>query len=410
MAVSLRPEVLALQDELVSTRRHFHKYPELSFKEFKTAEFIAEKLRSFGLHVTEGVGKTGVVGILRGSRPGPCILLRADMDALPIPETGDLPYASVNEGVMHACGHDAHMAMLLTTARIVSTWGPKLAGNIKFVFQPAEEGGGGAKHMIEDSKYPVLEADIAVDAVYGMHVWNYQEAPAVGAMAGPVMAASGRFQITVHGTGGHGAAPQGTVDAVLVGAHLVTALHSIVSRNIEPLDSAVLTVGAINGGYESNVIADTCILKGTTRSYSESAQQLLLSRIKEVCDGVGVTFGARIDFTYFPGYPAVINHSTETEHVLTAARKIVPVELAGPTARTMASEDFAFFLRKRPGCFFFVGSAPAGSVSSHSHGGSSTTQVPHHCSHFTVNEDALAIGASVWVQLVEDLLCLSDLK
>ena len=254
-----------------------------------------------GFEVSTGIGKTGVVGDLIGKNDGPTIGLRADMDALPIQETSDLPYSSVNEGVMHACGHDGHTAMLLGAATIIKQLQDKLNGNVRFIFQPAEEGDGGARYMIEDG---CLDS---VNEIYGIHLWNYQQYGEVGVKEGPILAAADVFSITIKGVGGHGAAPQGTVDAILVSAHLITALQSIVSRNTNPLESTVITIGQINGGHNFNVIADEIVLKGTARSYTEENRQLIKNRMKEIISGVEKTFSAEIDFTYSEGYPPTVN-------------------------------------------------------------------------------------------------------
>jgi hippurate hydrolase len=262
--LNVRADVLALRDEIVANRRWFHAHPELSFQEVKTAARVAELLRSYGLtEVFEGCGRTGVVGVIRGGAgAGPCVALRADMDALPVTETSDIPFKSQNEGVMHACGHDGHVAGLLAAARVLHEGRARLAGTVKLLFQPAEEGYGGAKEMIDDG---VLEDGRGwgprVDLVYGLHLWSYQPTGVIACCHGPVMAASDKITITVHGKGGHGAAPQGTVDAIVEAAHLVTAMQTIVSRNKDPLDAGVVTVGKIEGGYGYK-----CVLKGGGRA------------------------------------------------------------------------------------------------------------------------------------------------
>lgn len=389
MKLDLRSEVEVIAAEIIDTRRHLHQHPELGLEEYDTAKFVAEKLRDLGLEVSTDVGKTGVVGLLRGG-DGPCIGLRADMDGLPIQETGDVPYRSVNDGVMHACGHDGHMAMLLGAAKVICGMRNQLKGTVKFIFQPAEEGRGGARLMIEDS---VLE-DPDVDEIYGIHLWNYQDFGTVGVKAGPVLAAADEFTITVKGKGGHGATPHGTVDAVVVSGHLITALQTIVSRNTNPLESGVVTIGQIEGGYNFNIIADEVVLKGTARAYTEENRQMIKRRLQETCDGIGSSFGAEIVLEYRDAYPPTINAREQAAKVSVSAAKIVG-DGVRPPYMTMGGEDMAYYLQKVPGCFFFVGSVPLDRE---------PMSVPHHCSHFDIEERALLVGSSVWVQLVDDLV------
>ena len=300
--LAIRAEVLAIQDEIVANRRWFHAHPELSFQEVKTAAKVAELLRSYGItEIWEGVGRTGVVGLIRGGKPGPCVGLRADMDALPVTETAEIPFKSVNEGVMHACGHDGHMAGLLAAAKILYANRSELAGTVKLLFQPAEEGFGGAREMIKDGVLADGPFGPAVDIVYGLHLWSYQSTGSVQCQHGPVMAASDKFEIEVKGKGGHGAAPQGTVDAIVEAAHLVTALQTIVSRNKDPLETGVVTVGTINGGFGYNIIADSVKLTGTCRSFNAKTQDMIEARMGELCCGVASMFGGEINLHYKRG-------------------------------------------------------------------------------------------------------------
>ncbi len=388
MTIHIKPEIKALSDKIMSTRRDIHQHPELAFNEHRTAKLVAERLKSLGIDVQTGIGKTGVVGILKGNGSGKTIALRADMDALPMQETSDLSYKSQNDGVMHACGHDGHTAMLLGAAEALSQKKNKLKGTVKFIFQPAEEGQGGARYMIEDG------ALNGVDEVYGIHLWNYQEYGTVGVKPGPILAAADLFEITVHGKGGHGAAPQGTKDAVVIASHLVQTLQTIVSRNTNPIESTVVTIGQINGGYNFNIIADTVTMKGTSRAYTEENRQLIKTRMAEIITGTEQIFGCKIDFDYEDGYPPTVNHTIESEKLLNAARQIVD-DGAGDPYLSMGGEDFSYFLQKVPGCFFFVGSAPQDRE---------PLSVPHHCSHFDFDERALLVGSSVYLQLVEDII------
>jgi len=388
MTIHIRPEIEALKEPIISTRRDIHKYPELAFNENRTSKLVAEHIESIGLEVQTGVGKTGVVGTLNGKNDGKTIALRADMDALPIQETSDISYKSKNDGIMHACGHDGHTAMLLGVAEALSQKVEKLNGTVKFLFQPAEEGQGGAKYMIDDGALD------GVDEVYGIHLWNYQKYGTVGVKPGPIMAAADIFKIIIHGKGGHGAAPQGTQDAVIIAAHLIQTLQTIVSRNTNPIESTVVTVGQINGGYNFNIIADTVTLKGTTRAYTEENRQLIKNRMAEIIAGTEKTFGAKIDMDYVDGYPPTINDPEATEKLLHAAREIVG-DGAGHPYLSMGAEDFSYFLQKVPGCYFLIGSAPDDRE---------PLSVPHHCSHFDIDERALLVGSSVYLQLVDDLL------
>ena len=388
MKINIRSEVKDIAQEIISIRRDIHKHPELGFEVHRTAELVSKHLNNLGFEVSTGIGKTGVVGDLIGKNDGPTIGLRADMDALPIQETSDLPYSSVNEGVMHACGHDGHTAMLLGAATIIKQLQDKLNGNVRFIFQPAEEGDGGARYMIEDG---CLDS---VNEIYGIHLWNYQQYGEVGVKEGPILAAADVFSINIKGVGGHGAAPQGTVDAILVSAHLITALQSIVSRNTNPLESTVITIGQINGGHNFNVIADEIVLKGTARSYTEENRQLIKNRMKEIISGVEKTFSAEIDFTYFEGYPPTINDKNTYDKLMKSAQKIVGDKCGFPYL-SMGGEDFSYYAERIPGCFFFVGSSPSNKK---------LRSVPHHCSHFDIDENSLLIGSSIFVQLIEDQL------
>ncbi len=388
MAVNIRPEIQDIEDTIISTRRDIHQHPELAFEEHRTAKLVADRLESLGIDIQSGVGRTGVVGTLVGKKEGRTIALRADMDALPIQETGDVPYKSQNEGVMHACGHDGHTAMLLGAAEALSQNSDKLNGTVKFLFQPAEEGLGGARFMIKDGALK------GVDEVYGIHLWNYQEYGTVGVQPGPIMAAADLFEITINGKGGHGAAPQGTKDAVIIASHLVQTFQTIVSRNTNPIESTVVSVGQINGGYNFNIIADSVTMKGTSRAYTEENRQLIKSRMAEIILGTERTFGCKIDFDYEDGYPPTINDPASTEKLLSASQNIVG-EGAGYPYLSMGGEDFSYMLQEVPGCYFLVGSAPQGRE---------PLSVPHHCSHFDIDERALLVGSSVYLQIVEDLL------
>ena len=385
--MNIRPEIKDIEKSIIDWRRDFHQYPELGFDEHRTSKIIGEALKGMGLIPQMNVGKTGVTADLTFG-DGPTIALRADMDALPMQETSGLDFSSKHDGVMHACGHDGHMAMLLGAAKVLTQNGDSFNGTVRFIFQPAEEGAGGARYMIEDG---CLDG---VDEIYGIHVWNYQPVGEVGITDGPVLAAADMFEIKIKGIGGHGAAPQGTIDAVVVSSHLVQALQTIVSRNTNPLESTVVTIGTINGGHNFNIIADEVTLSGTARAYTEENRNLIKTRMTEIIDGVAKTFGAEISFDYEDGYPPTINHTDPANKVLKAAERVVG-EKAGMPYLSMGGEDFSYYLQKIPGCFFFVGSAP---------NDQKLFETPHHCSHFTMDERALLVGPSIYLNLVDDLL------
>ena len=385
--MNIRSEIKDIEKNIIGWRRDFHQYPELGFDEHRTSKIIGEALKEMGLAPQMNVGKTGVTADLTFGE-GPTIALRADMDALPMQETSGLDFSSKHDGVMHACGHDGHMAMLLGAAKVLTQNGDSFNGTVRFIFQPAEEGAGGARYMIEDG---CLDG---VDEIYGIHVWNYQPVGEVGITDGPVLAAADMFEINIKGIGGHGAAPQGTIDAVVVASHLVQALQTIVSRNTNPLESTVVTIGTINGGHNFNIIADEVTLSGTARAYTEENRNLIKTRMAEIIDGVAKTFGAEISFDYEDGYPPTINHTDPVNKVLKAAERVVG-EKAGMPYLSMGGEDFSYYLQKIPGCFFFVGSAP---------NDQKLFETPHHCSHFTMDERALLVGPSIYLNLVDDLL------
>ena len=385
--MNIRPEIKDIEKSIIDWRRDFHQYPELGFDEHRTSKIIGEALKKMGLAPQMNVGKTGVTADLTFGE-GPTIALRADMDALPMQETSGLDFSSKHDGVMHACGHDGHMAMLLGAAKVLTQNGDSFNGTVRFIFQPAEEGAGGARYMIEDG---CLDG---VDEIYGIHVWNYQPVGEVGITDGPVLAAADMFEINIKGIGGHGAAPQGTIDAVVVASHLVQALQTIVSRNTNPLEGTVVTIGTINGGHNFNIIADEVTLSGTARAYTEENRNLIKTRMTEIIDGVAKTFGAEISFDYEDGYPPTINHTGPADKVLKAAERVVG-EKAGMPYLSMGGEDFSYYLQKIPGCFFFVGSAP---------NDQKLFETPHHCSHFTMDERALLVGPSIYLNLVDDLL------
>ena len=388
MTIKIRPEIDIISKNITDWRRHIHTYPELGLELPKTAEFVSAKLKSWGIDVQSKVGISGVVGTLEGNKTGQTIALRADMDALPMQETGDVSYKSKHDGVMHACGHDGHTAMLLGAAKVLSENRSELNGSVRFIFQPGEEGYFGAKHMIADG---CLEG---VDEIYGIHLWNYQKYGEVGVKTGPILAAADKFSIKINGVGGHGAAPQGTVDAVVVGSHLVNAFQTIVSRNTNPIESAVVTIGKFQSGNNFNIIADSAELIGTTRAYKEYVREMVIEKMKDIISGTEKMFGAEIELDYQKVYPPTVNDESTYEKLISSARKIVGENAKEPYL-SMGAEDFSYFANEIPGCFFFVGSAPLERE---------PLSVPHHCSHFDIDERALLVGSSIFVQVIEDLI------
>ena len=372
----------AEHDLLIHTRRDLHRHPELGFQEHRTAGIVAERLRAVGYEVKTGVAETGVVGTLRGGAgEGLTLLLRADMDALPIEEECAHDFISTHAGVMHACGHDAHVAIGLAVAERLARTRGEWGGTVRYVFQPAEEGGGGALRRVEEG---VLEG---VDAALGLHVWLGMESGVVGVVPGPFMASAGSFEITLRGRGGHGALPHETIDAVMVGSQVVVALQSIVSRNVSPLDSAVVSVGTFQAGTAQNVIADTARLTGTVRAFDVDACAELPRRIERVVAGVCSALGAEYSFDYVQDTPPTINDPALAEAVRLAAEEAIGAERVrtDPDVRTMASEDFGEFLLRVPGCYFFVGARNEARGAVH----------PHHSPRFDLCEDALRVAVDV---------------
>ncbi|MDP9363396.1 MAG: amidohydrolase [Chloroflexota bacterium] len=351
----LRNDVDEILPGVVADRRHFHEHPELGFQEVETSRFVAERLRALGVEdIRTGIAQTGVTGLIRGTAPGEgkTVLLRADMDALPIQEENEVDYRSKHDGVMHACGHDAHTAMLLGTARLLQDRRDAFAGTVKLLFQPAEEGGGGAKVMIDEG---VLE-DPKVDAAFGIHVAQEVPLGRIELRAGPAMAASDSFRFTIKGKGGHGARPQSTIDPIAIGAQIVVALQTVVSRELDPTTEGVVTVGAFRAGEAANVIPDTAELRGTVRSFTPENRQLMAERIEALVRGIAGAMRAEVDFAYRFGYPPTVNDPAMTELVRSAVAEVVGPEgvLDGPLH--MGAEDFSYFLERVPGCFWFVGS------------------------------------------------------
>ncbi|MGN6810564.1 MAG: M20 metallopeptidase family protein [Thermomicrobiales bacterium] len=342
-----------LGPQVVADRRYLHQHPELAFQEEQTARFVADRLRSLGIEPQTGVAKTGVVGLLQGRAPGKTVLLRADMDALPIEELNDVPYKSQAPGVMHACGHDAHTAMLLGVARLLTERQDQFAGTVKFVFQPAEEvPPGGAKPMIEAG---VME-NPHVDAAFGVHIGQDLPVGTIGVCTGPMNAASDGFVATIKGQGGHAARPHVAVDPIVIAAQCVIALQTLVSREVNPLREAVITIGAIQAGTVSNVIPEDATLRATVRTFDEEVRQHLAERIPALIKGIAVAMRGDADVAYRFGYPSLVNDAAMTDLVREVAREIVGPEKLIEREPGMGGEDMSYFLREVPGCFFRIGS------------------------------------------------------
>src|SRR5438552_12217158 len=348
--------VADLQPDIQAWRRDIHEHPELLYDVHRTAALVADRLREFGCdEVTTGLGRTGVVGVIKGNRSAgngdvKVIGLRADMDALPIEEATNLPYASRTKGLMHACGHDGHTAMLLGAARYLAET-RNFAGDAVVIFQPAEEGGAGAVAMIKDG----LMDRFGIEQVYGMH--NGPGIP-VGSFAirrGAIMAGGDAVIVKIEGHGGHAARPHKCIDSVLVGAQLITALQSIVSRSVDPLESAVISMCEFHAGHARNVIPQTADLRGTVRTLTEKVRELVEKRVREVVAGVAQMTGATIDLVYEPGYPVVVNHASQTEVATQVAKEIAGDGNVHEMPPLMGAEDFAYMLEQRPGAFIFCG-------------------------------------------------------
>lgn len=389
-AILLEPDVQALAADLSTIRRQLHQHPELGFQEVETARLVSSHLAGLGLDIQTGVARTGVVATLTGARPGRTVLVRADMDALPVLEDSAAPYKSRLDGVMHACGHDGHTSVLIGLARLLAAKRDQISGTVKLVFQPAEEGPGGAEPMIAAG---VLE-NPKVDAALGFHLWNNLPVGQIGVRPGPVMASTDQVDIVIRGKGGHGAKPHLSVDAVVVASHVVTALQSIVSRMVNPLHSAVITVGTINGGFRHNIIAPEVRMSGTVRTYDKALREEMPWRIERLVRGVCDSMGATCEIDYSRVYPTTVNDPGMTRLVEVAARKVVGAANVLSVEPSMGGEDMSFFLDAVPGCYFFLGSANP----------EKGLDQPHHSPAFDFDEGALPIGVQVLQQSVFDYL------
>ena len=379
--------IAEFEAELIEWRHQLHKFPELGFEEYQTAEFIAEKLNQMGLEVNRGLAVTGVVATLTvGSGNGPKIGLRADMDALPILERSEFEHASKNPGVMHACGHDGHTTMLLGAAKYLAET-KNFDGTVQFIFQPAEEGKGGGEKMIADGLFELFP----VDEVYGMHNIPGIKVGEFAVCPGPIMAARDNFEVFVKGRGSHAAMPHQGVDPVVVGSHIVLALQTITSRNMDPQKSLVVSVTQFHAGEAFNIIPDEIILRGTCRVLDPQIQETLPERLERIVDGVASTFGAKAELVYHKGYPATVNSEQASEFCAEVAKEIAGSNEAVDLkpAPSMGAEDFSYMLQKKPGCYIWTGNGDTAGL--------------HH-PEYDFNDETIAVGASYWARLVEKRL------
>jgi len=374
----------------IDIRRRIHKNPELSFKEIETTKFIVKELESFGLEVTNWDDFTGAVGLLKGSRPGPTIGLRADIDALPIEEEANVLYKSTRSGVMHACAHDAHAAVLLATAKLLAKERDQIAGNVKFIFQPAEETPpGGAKTLIEKG---VLE-NPKVDMIFALHHATENKAGEVGIHYGQFLAASDQFTLTLTCKGGGGSAPHKGVDGIPIAAEIIMALHVMMTRQVDPVLSALISFGTINAGTKFNILADKVVMTGTCRSLDPGISERFPDMILKVAQGIASTYGASVDLKYEHGYPALVNDNRATTIVEAAAIEAIGADKVKSTTPLMAGDDLAYFLREVPGSYFWLGITP-----------DSGMIAPAHTSKFDIDESALATGIAVMYAAVHKAL------
>ena len=386
-----QPPAFPFLAELTALRRDIHAHPELAFDEYRTADLVASELESYGLEVQRGIARTGVVGVLRAGSSGRMIGLRADMDALPLPELNEFPHRSKHAGKMHGCGHDGHTAMLLGAARHLAAH-PDFDGVAVFIFQPAEESEGGAAVMIEDG----LFERFPVESVYGLHNWPGIPVGEMAVMPGPVMAGTCGFEIVVRGHGCHAAMPHQGVDAIVAGAQLVQALQTVVSRNLHPCESAVVSVTQFHAGEAWNVIPEEVVLRGTIRSFKSEVQETVERAIERLCSGIAAANGAQISVHFDHRYPATVNSLNEANF----CREVAAEVLGGDKVLTdvlpsMGAEDFAYMLREKPGCYVWLGNGPG------------TGGCTLHNPHYDFNDDILGLGVAYWVRLVQKALPLA---
>jgi len=386
MYEQIKLQAYALRDELVARRRDLHQHPEIAFQEIRTAGIVAGELNALGLEVQTGVGKTGVIGILEGAHDGPTVLVRADMDALPIQEQNDFDYRSTVDGKMHACGHDGHTSIALGVAKLLSAQRHQLAGRIKFVFQPAEEIGRGALAMVNDGALN----DPAPDVTLGLHLWNSIPVGTIGVADGPVMSGASNFSITITGKGGHAASPQTGIDPVLCAAHIITAIQSIVSRNIDPFESVVISVTQVLTGDAYNIIPQSAELIGTIRTFKLDIREQVEQRFRAVVENMAQAMACTATVEVRHLTKAVQNDPTVSAHVREVFRTVAPELVQDIQVRTMGSEDVSEFMTDTPGLYFFVGARDM----------TQDAYYGHHHPRFSIDEDALPLSVALLASAV----------
>ena len=386
--MKLVEEIVARAGEHTLWRRDIHAHPELAYEENRTADLVAEKLESFGIPIVRGLGKTGVVGTIKAGKSDRSIGLRADMDALPLQEMNAFDHRSQHEGVMHGCGHDGHTTMLLAAAEYLAKH-QNFDGIVHFIFQPAEEGEAGAKAMMDDG----LFEDFPMEAVYALHNWPGLEVGKIAMRSGPTMAAADFFEARITGHGGHAAMPHLVVDPILAGSELVQAWQTIVSRNVKPSDTAVVSVTQFHAGAAFNVIPEDVVLRGTVRCFSEEVRAMIEDRMEQMAQGVCAAHRCRLEWWYEHRFPPTVNSETETQIATAVARAVVGEDNVNPNVEQVTgSEDFGYMLEEKPGCYAFIGNGPGD-------GGCLL-----HSPHFDFNDEIIALGASYWVELVKQTL------
>jgi amidohydrolase len=394
--MKLIPEVLAARDEIQSLRRTIHAHPELRYEEVRTAQLVAERLEQWGIEVHRGLGKTGVVGILNRGTSERAIGLRADMDALPIQELNTFGHRSQNNGRMHACGHDGHTAMLLGAAQYLARHG-EFDGTVVFIFQPAEEGGAGARAMIADG----LFSKFHVDAVFGIHNWPALPQGTFGVKEGPIMASSNEFRIEIRGIGAHAAMPNNGRDPVFTAVQIANALQSIITRNKKPVETAVLSVTQIHAGGAVNVIPDEAWLAGTVRTFTTATLDLIESKMRKIVDATAAAYDCGAEVTFNRNYPPTVNNPEETQFAADIMREVVGAQNVNTAVEpTMAAEDFSFMLLEKPGCYAFLGNGSG----DHRDLGHGAGPCMLHNASYDFNDELLPIGSTYWVRLAQRFL------